>query len=77
MLRLLALAATVGLGGGDGLAALEAQEHGDVVADAALAGFGAAQDGVDQAGGDAKAAGQLGFGQALLVHPLAGFGLGS
>lgn len=73
----MACTGAAGLARGYSLAVLEAQVHGDVVAGAALAGFVAAQDGVNQAAGDAKAAGQFGFGKALLVHPLAGFGLGS
>ena len=54
--------AGIGLGGGYGLPALQAQVHGNVVADAALARLAAAQDGIDQAAGHAKAAGQFGFG---------------
>ena len=61
-----------GLALGHGLAALEAQVHGNIVAGAALAGLGAAQDGIDQAGRDAELARQLGLREALLVHPLAG-----
>ena len=66
-----------GLALGHGLAALEAQVHSNVVAGAALAGLGAAQDGIDQAGRYAELARQLGLREALFVHPLAGLRLGA
>lgn len=61
-----------GLALGHGLAALEAQVHGNVVAGAALAGLGAAQDGIDQAGRDAELARQHQVPRSTLVDLLRG-----
>ncbi len=55
-----------------GLADLQAQEHGDVVAGTALAGLLAAHDGIHQADADLEAASHFGLAQTMFVKPLLG-----